>query len=149
MVARAAENHPRAVTPDDIVAAARSLLGKPYLHQGRGPNRMDCAGVALQVASRFDLMPDADLTADYGRLPGPALVATMRRLCRKIEEPRRGCLILIRWHGTAFAQHMAICAGDTLIHCCGLQKRVIEHGYRGHWIKQTDSAWWIPGVCEA
>lgn len=125
---------------------ARSLLGAPYLHQGRTPRGTDCAGVALMVANRHDLMREADPAADYGMLPQPLLVSTMLRICRRIEGPRRGCIVLIRWHGTAFAQHIAICAGETLIHCCGMHKRVIEHGYRGQWLRQTDSSWWIPGV---
>lgn len=98
------------------------------------------------VANRHNLMREADPSADYGMLPQPLLVSTMLRICRRIEGPRRGCIVLIRWHGTAFAQHIAICAGETLIHCCGMHKRVIEHGYRGQWLRQTDSSWWIPGV---
>lgn len=146
MVARATEDHPRTVTACDIIEAARELLGTPYLHQGRSRAAIDCAGVALLVARKFDLMPGAPLSADYGLLPQPLLVATMARICDRLEEPRPGCILLIKWHGTAFAQHIVICTGPTIIHCCGLHRRVVEHGYRGQWIKQTDSAYWIRGV---
>lgn len=128
------------------MATARSLLGVPYLHQGRTRKATDCAGVALLTARHHGLMSEADPVANYGTLPQPLLLATMKRLCMQLPTHRKGCIVLIRWHGTQDAQHVAICAGDTIIHCCGMHKRVIEHGYRAQWIAQTDSCWWIPGV---
>lgn len=50
-----------------LVEAARAYLGAPFLHQGRSPAGMDCAGLALLALRDCGHAP-ADMT-HYGRRP--------------------------------------------------------------------------------
>ena len=54
----------------EIVAAARSYLGVPFMHQGRTRDGIDCAGLLTCVA--YDLgIRDVRVT-DYARMPDAA-----------------------------------------------------------------------------
>jgi hypothetical protein len=55
-----------------------------------------------------------------------------------------GALVVIAW--TKLAAHVAVFTGETLIHAYESVGRVVEHGYRGRWIRMTHSAWALPGV---
>jgi cell wall-associated NlpC family hydrolase len=52
---------------DAIVEAARSRVGTPYRHQGRGPHHYDCVGLLIDVAHELGLTSFD--TASYGRRP--------------------------------------------------------------------------------
>lgn len=56
------------VTPDQIVAHARSWKGTPWRHQGRNRAGIDCAGLLIVTAQHFNL-PHADMKG-YRRDPG-------------------------------------------------------------------------------
>ena len=59
------------INPDEIVTYARSWIGEPWRHQGRGEFRgagIDCAGLLVRICQEFDL-PHADLKG-YRRAPG-------------------------------------------------------------------------------
>lgn len=52
---------------DEIVEAARTWVGVPYLHQGRSRQGVDCIGLLACLAKQFGVS-DYDET-DYGRRP--------------------------------------------------------------------------------
>lgn len=52
---------------NEIVAAARTLIGTPFLHQGRNEFGMDCVGMVQKVGDKF-AVPYEDLTG-YARAP--------------------------------------------------------------------------------
>jgi cell wall-associated NlpC family hydrolase len=55
-------------TTDQIIAEARTLIGLPYRHLGRGPFAVDCLGVLIHVLKASGLAPaDFDFT-NYGRV---------------------------------------------------------------------------------
>lgn len=133
------------ITSTALIAEARKWLGTPYRHQARGPHAFDCVGLVIRVIEDLHLVPDT-FVRNYGRLPRPELIAQARALCTQIETPEPGCLVLIRWPREPLPAHAALCTGVNLIHSDRHHGRVVEHGYRKHWITWTDSLWRIPGV---
>jgi cell wall-associated NlpC family hydrolase len=132
------------MTPADVIAEARSYLGVPFRHQGRDHRGIDCVGVPIAVGRTLGLWPQDWDTATYGRIPTGELIARVAAKCRQIPTPVPGSLIVIAW--TKLAAHTAICTGETMIHAYESVGRVVEHGYRGRWIRMTHSAWALPGV---
>ncbi len=54
-------------TANKIVEYARTWIGTRWLHQGRGRNGIDCAGLLVETAKHFEL-PHGDMIG-YGRAP--------------------------------------------------------------------------------
>lgn len=122
--------------PDEIVAAARAEIGTPFKHQGRLPGReLDCIGLVIVVARNWYDISD---TEAYGRLPiGGKLEAGLdaHPLLVRVKEPQAGDVLIIRF-GTD-PQHVAICAGDTIIHTYENNGRVVEHRFSDVWRKRV------------
>ena len=127
---------------EQIVAAARQMLGTPFRHQGRVPGEaLDCAGLAVLSASTAGL-PVTDRRC-YGREPDG------QTLERSIDEQpclmridaadiAPGDLLLLRIKHDP--QHLAIVAASqieedrlTMIHCCAASGRVVEHDLTRNW----------------
>lgn len=135
-------------TASAVIAAARSYLGVPWVHQGRSRQGLDCAGLAVRVARDLQLS-DFDVFG-YGRLPDGA------SLQRALEEARctpyrlePGALVLMRFRREP--QHLAIVGdylhgGLSLIHGLSTAAAVVEHRLDDAWRKRIVSAWAIPGV---
>lgn len=127
---------------DQIVSAARQMLGTPFRHQGRVPGEaLDCAGLAVLSAS------SAGLTVTdrrcYGREPdGQTLERSIDEqpcLVRiDIADIAPGDLLLLRIKHDP--QHLAIVASSeiepdrlTMIHCCAASAKVVEHAITRNW----------------
>ena len=135
------------MTPDAIIGEARGWVGVPFRHQGRSREGVDCVGLPIVVLKALQLLPREFTSGAYGRLPTGEIVTRLEQHCRRRNGPARpGDLVVIAW--TKTAAHIAICTGDTLIHSYESVGRVIEHGYRGRWVRMTHSVWEIPGVVE-
>ena len=106
------------MTPDDIVSAARGLIGTPFVHQGRIPGRaLDCAGLVVAVAQAVGV-EYIDQTG-YSCSPSGGLLEAaldgqpgIMRIEPSDREP--GDVLLMRFAGDP--QHLAILAGATIIH---------------------------------
>lgn len=127
-----------------MIAEARSWLGVPYRHLGRDRRGIDCVGLPIVVGQALGLLPAAFKSGTYGRLPSGALVGRLQNELRPITRAVPGSIVVIAWVKTA--AHVAICTGETLIHAYESVGRVVEHGYRGRWVRMTHSAWAFPGV---
>jgi hypothetical protein len=92
------------------------------------------------------LLPADIQRANYGRLPRAELIDKCRHYCQRLEVAEVGCLVLIRWPGEKHAGHAALFTGCNLVHAYAQIGSVVEHGYRGPWVKRTDSFWRLPGV---
>ena len=130
--------------PARVIAEARSWVGVPFRHQGRDYGGIDCVGLPIVVGQSLGLFDQRLDIANYGRLPTGELVERLREHCRPIPMAVPGALVVIAW--TKIAAHVAIFTGETLIHAYESVGRVVEHGYRGRWIRMTHSAWALPGV---
>lgn len=122
------------MTPGDIVAAARALIGTPFRHQGRSDKGLDCAGVLITVARALGVeVVDVD---GYSRRPSSGLLEAtldaqpaLRRV--GLADMQAGDLLLMRFHGAP--QHLGIFTGENLIHSYSAVGKVCEHRLDESW----------------
>lgn len=122
------------ITPESIVAAARAHVGTPFRHQGRLPGKaLDCAGLVIMTARAIGLNPN-DRTG-YPRRPFSGLMESVldaQPCLRRVErEPQAGDVLLLRFEGDP--QHLAICAGETIIHAWAQPGVVAENDFTADW----------------
>lgn len=132
------------VTPDDVVAEARRWVGVPFRHQGRDRNGVDCVGLPIIICKKFNLLPAGFEAVGYSRLPTGEIVSRIQDHCSLLDRPIAGCLIVIAWG--KLAAHVGVFTGETMIHSYQSVGSVVEHGYRGRWVRLTHSLWALPGV---
>ena len=118
---------------DQIIAAARSLKGTPFQHQGRIPGiGLDCAGVPIAVANICEITAAFDFRR-YSHFPRPEMVR--RELTNNLDPvpggiaaARSGDVVYLADHG--YATHMGIVAEIdgylTLIHSSKRDGGVVE-----------------------
>lgn len=120
------------MTPNEIIAAARECLDTPFQHQGRIVGlALDCAGVAVHVASKWF---DVEQPPAYSRVPHDALLEQWierQPFLVRADTPQAGDLLLMRFGNEP--QHLAICAGDTIIHAYQGIGRTVEHNLDDKW----------------
>lgn len=122
------------IAPEAIVAAARAELGTPFRHQGRLPGiDLDCAGLSVVVAGSLGLKYKD--RKGYPDGPHAGLLESelddqpcLRRVFRA---PLAGDLLLFIIDG--YQQHLAICAGDTIIHAWSQPGCVSENRFSDYW----------------
>lgn len=146
MDTRHPQHHPRAIGRIDVIREARALIGVPYRHQGRTEFGLDCIGVPVLIAQRLQILPAEFEKANYGRLPRAELIEKTMQYCTQLDEIEPGAMLLIRWPGERNPGHSAIYTGESIVHAYQLLQRVVEHGYRGAWVRLTHSLWRLPGV---
>lgn len=135
------------ITGQQIVEEARRWIGVPFHHQGRSRFGVDCIG--LVVCSRDAVRPFPEgLATDrtYPRNPTGRLVVGLQEYCQEIQAPEPGCVALIAWPKQEQPAHVALLTPTTMIHSYAAVERVVETGYRGHWVRWTKSLWRLPGV---
>jgi len=122
------------MTRADLVNAARAAIDTPFRHQGRAAGSgMDCAGLLVHVAAAAGI-PHLDMAA-YGRRPKGGMLEQMLDsqpgLRRVFRAPQAGDLLLMRFR--TYPQHVALCAGETIIHAWEAPGKVCEHGFTADW----------------
>jgi len=124
------------MTSDEIIEAARAQIGTPFKHQGRIPGKaLDCIGLAIVVARNWYDIPDTDA---YGRTPFRGLLEAgfdTHPLLERTRSPDAGNILLMRFG--SYPQHVAICAGDTIIHSYSTVGKVVEHRFSDVWRART------------
>lgn len=130
--------------PARVINEARSWVGVPFRHQGRDYSGIDCVGLPIVVGQSLGLFDQRLDIANYGRLPTGELIERLREHCRPLPAVVPGCLVVIAW--TKLAAHVAFFTGETLIHAYQSVGQVVEHGYRGRWVRMTHSVWGLPEV---
>lgn len=133
----------------DVIAAARSCLGLPFAHQGRGPGGIDCVGLIIVtgriigVGLHWPEMP-------YQRFPPEDYVRAVLKeyLVPLRGSPEPGDVALLRWRRTA--NHLAVVAdGDrpySLIHAYYVAARVVEHRADRFWHDRVVGLYGFRGV---
>jgi len=116
--------------------AAISMVGTPYLHQGRLPGvALDCIGLVSE-AYRMAGYPH-QIPADYRRIPDVRVLSQyVNKYCIKKDKADIGDIILIRF--SIDPQHFAIMSyGNKIIHAYNQAKKVVIDNYSEEWIKKT------------
>ena len=127
---------------EDIVAAARALIGTPFVHQGRRPRvALDCAGLVVAVADEVGIA--ALDQRGYGRRPSNGLLESaldgqpcLARIAPSEMQP--GDVLLMRvvrdpQHLAIFAGYNPMCESETIIHAEIGAGKVCEHRLDDTW----------------
>jgi cell wall-associated NlpC family hydrolase len=151
------------ITPEHLVAIARSFIGTPFRHQGRIGNisgyGLDCLGLILAVAARLNIKDSDGIclveydNRNYGRYPDTRLL--QRRLAQVMvpvshEALRPGDVLNLYLDGRP--QHLAIaatkrygtCEALSLIHAFAQAGRVVEHRLDDVWQERVCHCYRLP-----
>lgn len=116
----------------EVIAAAQAELGTPFQHQGRLSRKaLDCAGLAVLVAQRWHIV---DEPSAYGIHPNNGQLRhwiEAQSFLYPVAAPEAGDFMLMRFG--VEPQHLAICAGETIIHSYGMVGKVVEHRFSDVW----------------
>lgn len=136
------------MTVDDILDAARQCLRTPFRHQGRLLGfGLDCAGVAIHVARQIGV-GHLDVSG-YGRTPvmGQLEQSLDAQPCLErvaLSERTAGDLLLMRF--ASDPQHLAICAGETIIHAYESVGKCCEHRLSSMWAARIVRVYRFRGI---
>lgn len=124
---------------DRIIAHARETLGTNFQHQARVPGiGIDCAGVLVHILKSLDL-PHVD-ERGYPRTPYKGLIRSILESQPSLQkipkaEMSAGDVLLMKF--AREPQHVAILAGDTIIHAYSQVGRCVEHGFTDEWRRRV------------
>lgn len=122
------------MTADDIVTAARALVGVPFKHQGRTRNGLDCAGLVVHVAATLGLKYTDH--GGYARSPSDGLLESALDMQPCLEllpnkaDMQAGDVLLMRFKEP---QHLGIYTGENIIHSYSTVGKVCEHRLADVW----------------
>lgn len=129
----------------EIISAARECLNTPFQHQGRIVGlALDCAGVAVHVASKWHTVEQPPA---YGRLPHDSMLEQWierQPFLERATHPQAGDLLLMRFENEP--QHLAINAGETMIHAYQSIGKTVEHNLDDKWRRRIVRAYRFKGV---
>ncbi len=132
----------------DVIQEARRWLRTPYLHQARLRGvGVDCIGLVLGVGAAVGAWPATFNYTGYGRLPhNYNLLFEARRYFLEIplDQLQPGCILMMRYYTEP--RHLAIFAGETMIHAASNFQEVVEHRYDDKNRGRTQYAFRFPGV---
>ena len=138
----------------DIVAAARSWIGTPYRHQGRGRAGLDCVGLLVEVAN--DMRHPVDAPTAYSNQPQGW---QLTKPCDdQLWKPKRqdklipGDLAVFTGWSPSEPQHFAFVGegarGISIIHSFSKFDRVLEQPWNKFWTKNYWCLYNLPGTEE-
>jgi hypothetical protein len=139
--------------PEEIIAKARELVGKPWAHQGRSESGVDCGGALAWVAKQLQV-PMNDFEG-YARLP-TARSLTQACEANYVRIPLASVcpadVVMLRFPLAMHPSHLALVTdwkdGLGLLHSLGgsggSPGRVIEHRLSDSWRQKIVSAWRLP-----
>ncbi len=140
-------------TREQVIDAARSMLGTPFHHQGRAPGvGVDCIGLFVCISRVLGVDPHDYV--QYGREPDPDMLLThIRKGMVEIPIPsaQRGDGLLLWWEKKR-PQHFVLKSGsETIIHSLERKRRrgkVEEIRMPSEWWRQIHSAWRFKDLVE-
>ena len=128
------------MTPQEIIATARTWLGVPFLHQGRTRQGVDCGGLLVAIGEEagaaiihpgtYSMSPDPDLVLG-------ALVANCSQV--PVAQARPGDVLLMSFAGEP--RHVGLLTDAGLLHAWAKPGKVVEHRMDGAWRRRIRSAW--------
>lgn len=133
------------ITPEDVIAEARSWKGTPFLHQGRSARGVDCVGLVIVTLQKLGCLSQQFESPEYGRVPKPGeLRRKIEGYCKSLAAPVPGAMVGFRFIGNE--THVGIYTGENIIHAYQKRRQVIEHSFRGKWLERVTGCWALPGV---
>ena len=132
----------------DLIAEARTLLGTPFLHQGRQPGvGIDCGGLIVHLLAFAGI--DYDITG-YSRVPAGD---RLKRHCDAVLESKSKYELepadVLLFSIKRDPQHIGLYTGRTIVHAwysAGPSAGVVEHRLTDLWTKRLVAAYRIPGI---
>ena len=135
---------------NEIVQAAKNLVGMKYRHQGRGQGSIDCVGVPIYITHELGL--SAWDTTDYG--PRPALQKFNQLIAESgatripITALSHGDMAQISWEGSA-PVHVGIIEIDEqgqmwVIHAFMMHRQVTREPVSDKMQRSFTAAWRLP-----
>ena len=119
------------MTPEKIIEAARSYVGTPFHHGGRLPGvGLDCIGVIV-CAARAAGVQHRDVAA-YPLRPNGQLRIALNAQMLRVQSALPGDVLEMSFGGEP--HHVAVYAGETLIHAYAAVRRCVE--------QPMVQAWW-------
>ena len=108
-----------------FVAAARSWIGTPWVHQGRARHGVDCIGLVVMAAADCGL--DVTMDATYGHTQAywqakPLLL----EFCERVSGGGEGIVALYK--NTSILHVGVLTESNTVVHAFGPAGRVVESG---------------------
>lgn len=144
------------VEPAAVIAAARSLIGVPFRHQGRNEHGLDCIGLVVLACERAGCaapdIPGITRAPTYGRHINPRAEELLEQhLAGRLDAPRPGCLVVFRYPRERAPRHHGLMTeSGTFVHAdqSGPKplRMVRETALRAPWTRRAPSFWRLPGV---
>ena len=131
-----------------IIDAAREAVGTPFRHQGRTVGKaLDCAGLVIHAAhaAGFDPLDESG----YPRRPNGGRLGAMleaQPFLERVSEPQSNDVLLIHFEREAEPAHLAICAGQTIIHAWAVARKVCEHDFTDEWKRRVVCVYRFKGL---
>lgn len=120
-----------------IIAAARSAIGTPFVHQGRVSGvGLDCVGLGAHIANTLGIAYVEQ--TGYSRRPSDGQLETNLSLqphLRQVSDMNPGDFLVLRFFKSP--QHFAVFTGDTIIHAWETVGKVCEHRIDEAWRKRV------------
>lgn len=141
------------MTRNDILTAARAVVGTPFRHQGRIAGKgLDCAGLLVHVARTVGVEPIQ--REGYARLPTYGqLEETLQEnvdagilVTVPIDDLLLGDMVLMWFEGEGASRHLGIIGDGTLIHSWAVVRRVCEHTLDDVWRRRIIAGFRFAGV---
>lgn len=139
------------ITRDTLIATARSFLGTPFRHQGRGPQGVDCVGLLVCIARSLDL-PHDDVTGYTRRAEGIGFLEHFRGQLMELplSAARQGDVLV--FVETVYPCHTGLLSDrhgtPHLIHAHAPRRKVIEEPYAPAWQAKARFAFRFPQLIE-
>ena len=138
------------MTADDIITTARTAIGVPFRHQGRSLRGLGCVGLLVFVCDRLGVSV-ADREG-YPARPSNGLlegafsehVASGVLLRVEVTKMQPGDFLMMRFMKEP--QHLAILAGDTIIHSYMTVGQVCEHRFDTRWRSRVIAVYRLAGI---
>ena len=140
-------------TRADVAAEARRWLATPFAHQGRTLGiGCDCGGLVGGVAVALGIVPPTwwrdTFDPQFGGYSRQPANGTLQRVCEAFmtptDEPDVGDVLLMRF--ASEPQHLAICAGETIIHAYEAAGLCCEHRLSSLWAARIVRVYRFRGI---
>jgi cell wall-associated NlpC family hydrolase len=125
---------------DEFVAAARELIGVPWVHMGRGKLGVDCVGLILYSGKRVGLYAEDYVVPAYSQAPNRAkMLKHLQRIAIRSMSREYGNIVVFIRQDLA---HVGIITDHgNMIHADQAFKKVQEVPFSKPWIDYPHSYW--------